>query len=248
MATEPTKTPQNGAGPLLDLGCNLIVPILLLNKGGDWLPFLSAEAVLIFALIFPVGFFAWDFSRTKMVNGFSIVGFISVLLTGGIGLLKLGPMAFAIKETAMPLLFGAGIVGTIFVGKPFFEQMILGKRNRLNLKIDELRAALDSDPRRAQFHGLMKQCTWIFAASFLVSAVLNYVITRMIVTTDPTLGAEAQAAFNAEIGKQTGIGFFVIGLSTLPLMFLAFVKLMKGVKAITGRDLESFMPDPEKKR
>ena len=38
------------------------------------------------ALLFPVAYFIYDFFKRKTVNVISILGFINVLLTGGIGI------------------------------------------------------------------------------------------------------------------------------------------------------------------
>lgn len=223
--------------PLLDLGCNLVLPILILNKGDDWLG-LAPEAAILIALAFPVGWFIRDYITTRLINGVSILGVVSVLMTGGIGLLKLSPMAFAIKETAIPLALGLAVAFSAAIGKPFFREIIFGPKNRLQLDVDGINSALDSDDKRSAFDRLLTVCTWLFAASFLVSAILNFAITRMVVTTDPNIDA---AAFNAEIGKQTGITFVVVSIGTLPVMLLAMAKLIKGFRRITGCEFEAFI-------
>ncbi len=224
---------------LIEFLFNLILPILILRNGTKWFPALGAEGALVVALLFPIGYFIYDFRLTKSANGFSILGVVSVILTGGIGLLKLGPEVFAFKEALLPLIFGGAIAFTIFIGKPFFKTFIFNKRNRLYLDMLAFEQSFDSDEKRSAFDTLMTKCTWIFASSFLVSAVLNYFITRAVVTTHPNDDAEA---FNAEIGNQTWITFVVISVCTMPLMIVAMMKLFGGYKKITGRDFESLLP------
>ena len=88
--------------PLISISFNIFIPVLILKNGENWihkilqlldiaeLPVqfldtinLSSMAFLI-ALIFPVGYFIYDFLKRKNVNVISILGFINVLLTGGI--------------------------------------------------------------------------------------------------------------------------------------------------------------------
>lgn len=224
----------------VNLGFNIILPMLLLSKGDKWLSFLPPWGVLVVALAFPIGYFIYDLQSRKKANGFSIIGFISVLLTGGIGLLKLSPMVFAIKETTVPLIFGFAVVASLKTKKPLIKMMLY---NPSIMDVDKVDAALDTPEKKSAFDRLMVTCTWIFAASFLVSATLNFFITRVIVTTDPNID---QAAFNAEIGKQSLITWIVLTIATLPLMVAAMWKLFKGIKELTGYGLEDVMLDAKK--
>ncbi|WOO43518.1 VC0807 family protein [Rubellicoccus peritrichatus] len=223
-----------------NLGFNIILPMLLLSKGEAWLSSVPPWGVLIIALAFPIGYFIYDLKERKKANGFSIIGFISVLLTGGIGLLKLSPMVFAIKETAVPLIFGVAVVASLKTKKPLIRMMLY---NPSVMDVDKVDRALDTEEKRNGFNKLMVNCTWIIAASFLVSATLNFFITRIVVTTDPNID---QAAFTAEIGRQGFITWIVLTLATLPLMVFAMYKLFKGIKELTGYGLEDVILDAKK--
>lgn len=225
----------------LNLGFNLFLPVLLLNKGATLLPFLSPAGVLVVALIFPVGYFVYDYLKRRKRNLLSILGATGVLLTGGIGLLKLGPMVFAIKETAMPLLIGLAVVLSLKTKNPLIHALLYNPEIFDAEKID---ARLDSPEKQAAFQGLMVQCTWIIAASFLVSAALNFFITRWIVRTDPNLDA---AAFNAEIGTQYWVSLVVISVCTLPLSIYAMIKLFQGLERLTGLKMEEVLHESPKK-
>lgn len=234
----PTQTKREN--PWLNLGFNIILPILILGKGANWLPFLEPWAVMVFALSFPVGYFIYDLRVRRKANGFSIIGGISVLLTGGIGLLKLSPLVFALKETAIPLIFGLAIVASLKTRNPLIRMLIL---NPSVMDVDKINQALDTPEKKSAFHRLLVLCTWIVASSFLVSAVLNFIISRMIVQTDPNID---QALFNAEIAKQTGVTWIVITVATLPLMIVAMWKLFAGIKQLTGYGLEDIVIDGKK--
>ena len=109
--------PPKRENTFLNLGFNLILPILLLNKGKSWFgkylePYFenAAVGVLLIALAFPVGYFVYDYVTRKKYNIFSIIGLLSVLLTGGIGILNIPTEWFAVKEAAIPLILGLAVV------------------------------------------------------------------------------------------------------------------------------------------
>lgn len=224
---------------LLNLGFNLVIPILLLNKGEKWLPALSPGQVMALALLFPLGYFAYDWYTRRKFNFLSVIGALSVALTGGIGLLRMGPHVLAVKEAAMPLLLGCAVVASLRTRRPLVRALLY---NPDIFDAEKVESHLDTPEKRSAFDRLLVLCTWIIAASFLVSAVLNYVLTRIIVTTDPHID---QAAFNAEVGTQYWVSFVVIGACTLPLTFFAMFKLFGGIRALTGLGMEEVLHQPE---
>lgn len=222
----------------LNLGFNLLLPIVLLNKGAKWLPMLSPGQVMVIALLFPLGYFAYDWYQRRKYNFLSIIGALSVALTGGIGLLKMGPHVFAIKEAVVPLLLGLAVVASLKTRRPLVRALLY---NPDIFNSEKIESHLDDEAKRRAFERLLRLCTWIIAASFLVSAALNYILTRIIVTADPRAGEAAQAAFNAEIGTQYWVSFLVITACTLPLTIFAMVKLFGGIKRLTGLDMEAVL-------
>ncbi|MBC2593287.1 hypothetical protein H5P28_03335 [Ruficoccus amylovorans] len=241
-AQESTPKPasERRENPWLNLIFNLAAPILLLTKGDKWFGFLSDSQVLIAALAFPIGYFLYDLKIRKKVNGLSILGFISVLLTGGIGLLKLSPMVFAVKETLLPLIFGVAVVASLKTKKPVIRMFLL---NPTVMETEKLEAHLDTPEKQSVFQDILVRCTWIFASSFLVSAAVNFTVTRLVVKTDPNID---QAAYNAELGTQTWITWVVMTVLTLPLMFLAMWYLFKRIRELTGLGMEDLLVDPKK--
>ena len=105
------KTSVKKENTFLNLGFNLILPILFLNKGKQWFgeylePYFDnvAVGVLVVAIAFPVAYFIYDYLKRSKYNIFSILGLISVLLTGGIGILEIPTQHFYIipKEYLIP--------------------------------------------------------------------------------------------------------------------------------------------------
>ncbi|MEO0794711.1 MAG: VC0807 family protein [Verrucomicrobiota bacterium] len=225
----------------LNLGFNLLLPVIILNKGAKLLPFLPPAGVMIVALLFPVCYFFYDLKTRKKYNLLSILGMVGVLLTGSIGLMKLSPMVFAIKETAMPLLIGVAVVASLKTKNPLIHAILYNPEIFDAEKID---SRLDTAEKKGAFDKLMVACTWIIAASFLFSAILNFFITRMIVTTNPKID---QAAFNAEVGTQYWVSLIVIGICTLPISLFAMIKLFKGIERLTDLKMEEVLHDQQGK-
>ena len=118
--------------PIRSLLFNIFIPVLILKNGYKWLNSVKDESIignltkeiliyfdkssLVFAiaLIFPVGYFIFDFIRRKNINVVSILGFVNILLTGGIGVfganLGLSKNWFILKEGLFPLIIGFSLL------------------------------------------------------------------------------------------------------------------------------------------
>ena len=72
---------------LVNLLFNIAIPSLILAKASTP-ERLGPVAGLIIALLFPVSYGIWDFVKRRQANFISIIGFASVLLTGGLGLMQ----------------------------------------------------------------------------------------------------------------------------------------------------------------
>ena len=76
-----TSKPEN---LLLNLICNVGLPTAILTWcSGERM--LGPKWGLVVALIFPVAYGIYDFAQRRRVNFISIIGFVSVLITGGFG-------------------------------------------------------------------------------------------------------------------------------------------------------------------
>ncbi|MCU0957459.1 MAG: hypothetical protein MUF55_09110, partial [Hydrogenophaga sp.] len=83
-----SSPPSHEPRPLLDLLVSLLIPSLILMKlSGE--SDLGADGALVLALLFPLGWGAFELFRYRKFNFIALLGLVSVLLTGGIGLLKL---------------------------------------------------------------------------------------------------------------------------------------------------------------
>ena len=218
--------------PLFSLAFNVVIPSLILLKLSDDDRLGALHAFLI-GLAFPLCYSIYDFAKNKKVGFIPALGFISILLTGGLGLLKVDGVWFAVKEALIPLLIGLAIVISMKTRHPLVKSLFF---NANMFKVDEITARLRSRGNEEQFARLMTATTWLLSASFLLSAVLNFILA-VVILQSPT----GTAAFNQELGKMMALSFPVIVLPCLVVTFIALFVLFRGVKQLTGLPLEQFL-------
>lgn len=222
---------------LVNLLFNIVIPTLILTK-------LSSDAYLgttwgiLVALAFPVGYGVRDMVRTSKVNLFSVVGVISIFLTGGISLLGLDPKYLAIKEAAIPSIFGLATLVSIKTPYPLVKTFIY---NDKILNLEAINKALDLKGTFKRFEKLLYNASLLIASSFFLSAVLNYVLAITIVTSQP--GTEE---YNAQLGKMTALSFPVIALPATLVMIGAMFYLFNGITRLTGLSLEDIVKHHKK--
>ncbi len=234
---------------LLNLGFNLVLPILFLRKGSSWLgeplgeqlgtspdSSLISSIMLLLAISFPIGYGLWDWINRKKINFISILGACSALLTGGIGLIPGATVQmFAIKEAALPAILGALTVLTLKTKRPLVHLFLF---NPEVIKVDLVNEKLKLQNSEVLFQKLMTKCTWLIGLSFAISAILNYLLSRWIVVTEPAFDP---IAYNDEVGQMMGWSFPVISLPCMVVSAYAFWVLIKGIKDLTGLSLEDAM-------
>lgn len=211
---------------------NIVIPVIILSKisGEDGL---GPTWALVVALAFPLLFGIYSFIQERKVNFYSALGLISVLLTGGIGLLQLDPAYVAIKEAAIPGLIFVVIVISNLLGYPLVRKMLL---NEDIIDLEKLQNALTTDEKKRQFEQKVNLSSYLVAFSFFISSILNYVLAKWIVVSPA--GTEA---FNEEIGKMTALSFPVISIPVTIIMMGALFYLFRSLSQITGYKIEDFL-------
>lgn len=227
-----TEKPPPRESVLLSLGINIAIPAVILMK-------LSGEDALgpvwglVVALLFPLGYGVADFARRREWNIVSILGFVSVLLTGGIGLLQLDPKWIAVKEAAVPALIGIAVVLSLRTRFPIVRTFLY---NDKIIRVSEVDEALQRRGNREAFDRTLVNASWMLAASFFVSAVLNFVLAKIIVKSPP-----GTTAFNEELGRMTALSYPVIVVPSMIIMITAFWYLFSRIKRLTDMDLEEIL-------
>jgi len=235
--SDATATPPPKGSFLANLAFNIIIPVFILSK-------LSAEDSLgpalsiVAALAFPIGYGLWDLKQSGKINPFSILGIVSVFLTGGISLLELDPQYIAIKEAAIPAIIGIAVLFTQRTRFPLVKTLIL---NAQLIRVDALYAALAENDKTVLFERRMGQASFIVAGSFFVSSILNYVLAKIILVSPP-----GTSAYSEELGKMTALSYPVIALPSMIILMLAIWFVFSQIKKLTGESLETFLVDQEK--
>jgi len=214
---------------LLNLTLNIIIPTLILTKFSGEKHFGPTYGVVV-ALAFPIAYGIFDFIKQKKINFFSALGVVSVLLTGGISLLGLPPKYIAIKEAAIPALLGVATLVSIYSPYPLVRTFLYNDKVLDTHRISE---ALDSKGQTPSFDSTLSKASIMVAASFFLSAVLNYVLAKWLVVSEP--GTEA---FANELGKMTAYGYVVIALPSLIIMLAIMYYLFSRITKLTGLKLE----------
>ncbi|MDR2372260.1 MAG: hypothetical protein LBD60_03885 [Puniceicoccales bacterium] len=218
---EKTKKREN---PWLNLGCNIILPSLIMSKADDWLG-LSPAVALIIALFFPIGYGLLDFVRSRKCNIFSVIGFVSILLTGVIGLLQLPKEYVAIKEALVPSLIGLIVFCSAFTRYPLIKTLLF---NDTIMHIDRINERLQESNNQAMFQKLLSLSTLKFSLSFLLSAVLNYVLAYYFIHSET-----GTVEFNKELGRMTFWSYPIIVLPCTVILMMTLIGLMKRLEKLT---------------
>ncbi len=229
MTDSPSPNPSKES-PLASLGLNIVVPVLVLTtlSGDDRL---GPVVALVAALSFPVGYGVYDLVRRKRANFVSVLGVIGVLLTGGIGLLKLDVQWVAIKEAGVPLVIGLAILGSLRTRFPLVQKL-LGQI----IDMEQIEEAVSESGHAVAFQQRLKNATYIIASSFFLSAVLNYILAKLIV-----VSPAGTTEFNQELGRMTAISFPVIAVPSIFLLAMAMYYLLSGIAGFTGMDIQRLM-------
>ncbi|UZR94544.1 VC0807 family protein [Chondrinema litorale] len=232
--TDPKKKKKES--PLINLAINIIIPIVILMKfsGEDKLGPVNG---LLLAISFPLFYGIYEFVKDKKVNFISILGLISILFTGIIGILQLDAHWIAVKEAAVPLVIGIAVVVSLWTPFPLVKKLLF---NEQIIDVAKINKILDEKGNHKLFEKRLTIATYLLAASFLLSAILNYVLAKVIVKS-----ASGTEAFNQELGKMQSLSFPVIAVPSTIVMGLALWYLVHGVKKLTDLELKEIFNDPE---
>ncbi len=219
--------------PLLDIVLNVAIPAIILMQLSDE-DRLGPLYGLLLALAFPVGYGLYEFVVKRGLNFYSALGFVSVLLTGGIGLLKLPVEWLAIKEAAIPFIVGVVVLVSLKTRYPLIKTFV----HQL-IAVDRVYAALRQRGRVAAYERRLVIVTYLVAFSLLISTVLNYVLARIIVVSEP-----GSTAFNEELGRMTALSYPVIALPSMIILFGTLFYLANGIIKETGLGIQDIFENP----
>jgi hypothetical protein len=210
---------------LLNLVCNLVAPsFVLIWLSKDHL--LGPVWGLIVALVFPVGYGSYDLATRKKTNFLSVVGFISVLLSGSLTLLKVGAIWFAVKDAVLPTLIGLTVLASLRSKTPLIRELFY---NDQIIDLDRVDAALNAREKHGEFENLLRRASIGLALTFIASAPVGFALARSILTSPP-----GTPEFNAELGKMHWLMPLVIAVPSVIAMMIVLWRLINGLVQLTG--------------
>lgn len=230
---QPTaRNQQKPGGIFIELIFCVLIPTLILKKlSGD--DMLGPTWALVAALALPLGFGIVEFVKKKKVAFVPALGFISILLTGSIGILKLPKEYIAYKEALIPSIIGLATVISAYTKYPLVKTFLFNEAFMDTGRVEE---ALISNNQTEGFNRVMKNATWLLASSFLLSAILNFLLAKWIVVSD-----SGTDAFNSELGTMNLYSYPVIVLPCMVITVAAMIYVFKNIKKLTGLELEELM-------
>jgi len=228
MKDQATKKKDNGLNNLI---INIVIPALILMKGAKWATKLDLEIssvqILVLALALPLLYGLYDLIINKEKNFIAVLGFVSILLSGIVGVLKLPTELIAIKEAAIPFIIGCVIYFSNFTSYPIAPKFLyhddVFDKETINSRLDiEKQNTLKSNIKKASF--------FLFL-SFMLSAFLNFVLAKYFIKS-PT-GTEA---FNDELGQMTLYSYPIIVIPSMLIMVGIIWYIYNSIKKLTGLD------------
>jgi intracellular septation protein A len=218
--------------PMVDLVVSIILPSYILMKlSGD--DDLGASGGLITALAFPLAWGLFELIRYKKFNFIALLGLVSILLTGGIGLFELDTKWLAIKEAAIPSLIGIAVLVSTFTPYPLVKTLLFKPEI---MDIEKIKLKLEIHNCSAAFENRLMKATYLIAASFAFSATMNYILAKWIV-----ISPAGTPAFNEELGQLTLYSYPMIALPSMIMMMGVFYYLWRTIHDLTGLKLEEVL-------
>jgi len=235
MTKKQQTKPEN---PLISIFVNVVIPVAILSLLSKE-KYLGPVWALVVGLLFPIGYGVRTLIRDRKADFMSIIGIVSVTLTGVFGILKLPPEYIAIKEAAIPLILGLAIVGSLKTPFPLIKKLMM---TEALFDVERLEGALREKGNEAVFEKRLVGLTWGFASSMFLSSVLNYILAKIVLKSEP--GTEA---FTAELGKMTGLSHIVILIPCMIIMIFVLNKLFDTLIELTGLKLDDLLAAAHRK-
>ena len=239
----PKKQQDN---PLANIMWNVLIPIVALSflgKDGDKLWQVGPVIGMCVAVSLPVVYGIHHLIKTKKPNFFSILGVVSILLTGGIAIMayrdngtvdEQAPLWFALKEGAIPFVFGVTILISHWTKTPLVR-IFLYNPDFFNIPAIEKR--IKANEACEKYKKLILSGTLLLAGSFFLSMVMNYFLAMYFLSGN----TGSQEDFNDGVAKLTGWGFAVIGLPMMVILMITMWRFVSQLKILTGMENEEIL-------
>ena len=225
--------------PLVSLLVSIVIPAIILSKFSTE-EYLGVLPGFLVALSLPVGYAIYNLFIRKETGFIAILGFVSIFLTGIIGVFEFPTKWLAVKEAAVPLLIGIAVIVSLKTPYPLVKKLLF---NEELLDIKLIGEKLQENYNAPKLENVLTKATFMVAGSFLLSAFLNFFLTKYIV-----VSPAGTAAFNEELGTLTALSYPAIALPSTAVMFVALYYIFKQITKLTGLSFEEILSEKLKEK
>jgi len=216
------------SNPLFELLINIVIPsVILMRFSGE--QDLGVVGGLLAALAFPLVWGTVELVSRRKLNWFSVLGLVSILLTGGIGLLQLDTQWLAVKEAAIPGLIGLAVLLSARTRFPLVKTLLFSPAL---IDVARVQQQLQARGTSRDFEARLLRANHLLGGTFFFSAAMNYFLATWIVTSPA--GSEA---FNAELGRLTLLSYPMIALPSMLMMMAVLYYLARSMRDLAGLKL-----------
>jgi len=195
-----------------------------------------SSIVFFIALICPVIYFFYDLLNRKNINLISILGFINILLTGGIGIFGakfgLSKNWFIFKECMLPIIIGLVLIIMSKYRQSSFNNILL---NEVLFDNDKIRISIKED-MQYEFEYIVRKAGYYLIGGFFISSIIQFTLASLIVVSSP-----GESSFNKEVSTMTWVSYIAVLLPTMLIVGKGYLGLISDIEKITGLKKEEFL-------
>ena len=248
------KKNKQKENPILSLFCNILIPVIILKNGNKWINKILIQyhgeesfyensmivdissIVFFIALICPVIYFFYDLLNRKNINLISILGFINILLTGGIGIFGakfgLSKNWFIFKEGMLPIIIALVLIIMSKYRQSSFNNILL---NEVLFDNDKIRISIKED-MQYEFEYIVRKAGYYLIGGFFISSIIQFILAYLIVVSNP-----GESSFSKEVSTMTWVSYIAVLLPTMLIVGKGYLGLISDIEKITGLKKEEFL-------
>ena len=237
------KTQGNAGIPMINFLFNIVIPAAIIYTPiPEFLKSIESVELLslykfLFALAFPAGYFVYDLISRKKTNFISVFGFVTIFL---IWIIKYGGLSkewVIFIKTVIPLVIALVFLISLKMRVPLVRKMFYNEKILDVERIDQIVAGKQEKSRLSR---IFTNSTYMLAASFIFSSVLNFVLARIIIQNNPTDNPEL---FDQEVAKMWVVTKLVIAIPSTIIMILILWYVFHSMKKLTGLTMEELFAE-----
>lgn len=202
---------------------NIFLPVAILLTLSDESR-LGPLAALLLAVGIPATYGTWELVRTRKINASSILGIVSVLMTGAIAVFELDTRYFAVKEAAIPVGFAAILLISNRMSFPVVKLLfdVVQRKERVERLIPE-------HHQETAYRKHIERSGALWAGIMILSGVMKFTLASIIMTADA-----GTREFNTQLATYELVQIPTSMTITMVLILSLIYFIAKGTGALIG--------------